>query len=134
MARCATCWPDPVTRTWHNPGGHKVGGTAESNVLCFSCRKRMANWEWVETPKEEVYGIDAEFEDDEKPIPDSEPGAYETPLCIEIMKRYCLGQTQRAIATGLDIELKYVSLTVTHWKTQRGYFLETLKSMIRRMC
>jgi len=80
----------------------------------------------------EVYGIEAEHADDTHAVPDSESGPFETPTCLEIMRRYCLNQTQRGIASDVGCQLAFVIKTIKYWKKNRGYFVETLKKSLSK--
>lgn len=126
MRRCATCWRDPVTRNWHNPDKVKLGGTAESNWICDRCKSRPINRPWVATPRAEVYGTERDDGDDAHAEPDRVPGPYETPLCIEIMKRHVLGQSQVASARELKTTRSFVQRTIYFWRINYGEFLEKL--------
>lgn len=132
MKRCALCTRDPVTSKWTNPtnGRAEPLGISESNWACDKCLSKKQNRGWRNTPSEEVYGVEVEHAGDTKPIPDSEPGPFETPTCIEIMRRYCLGQTQRAIASDVDCQLSFVIKTIRYWKTNYGHFIGMLKESL----
>lgn len=126
MRRCATCWKDPATKNWINPDNVKFGGTAESNWICERCKNRPINRPWVATPRAEVYGIERDEADDAHAEPDRVPGPYETPTCIEIMKRYVYGQSQYAIAREMEITRAFVQRTIYFWRDNYGGFLENL--------
>lgn len=126
MRRCATCWKDPATKSWHNPGKVKFGGTAESNWICERCRKRSINRPWVATPRAEIYGTERDEADDAHAEPDRVPGPYETPQCIDIMKRHVLGQSQYAIAKETGIARSFVQRTIYFWRDNYGNFLNNL--------
>jgi len=126
MRRCATCWKDPATKSWRNPNNVKFGGTAESNWICERCKKAPANWPWAATPRQEVYGLERDDGDDVMPEPDRVPGQYETKLCIEIMKRHVLGQSQVETARELNTSRSFVQRTIYFWRSNYGGFLENL--------
>lgn len=134
MRRCALCYKDPTTANWINPTNGKAEprGISDSNWACDKCLRRKQNRGWRNTPSEEVYGIETELAGDTKPVPDSEPGPFETPTCIEIMRRYCLGQPQRAIAGDIECQLAFVIKTVRYWKTNYGHFLKMLKDSLSK--
>lgn len=116
--KCATCW--------------KKYGTSESNWICEPCTKREANAGWVGTPSCEVYGIESEDGDDAAAVPDSEAGLFETPACISIMKMYVNGASQRTIAAVVGVRLSFVQRTIYFWRTNYGYFVENLKTMLSK--
>lgn len=133
MKRCATCWKDPATRKWHNPNPDvEPLGTSESNWICPDCYSKPVNEGWTDTPSAEVYGIEAEHADDTHAVPDSEAGPHETPTCLEIMRRYCLSQTQRSIAADVGCSHKFVKDTIKYWLKNRGYFVKTLKKSLSK--
>lgn len=130
MSRCATCTYDPIVATWHNPTNAKVRGVASSNWICNSCRNLKSNRHWTCTPSAEVYGLENEaFEAAQSEI-ESEQGQYETRLCIEIMRRYCLREPQRSIAKNVATPLSYVVATVRYWKIHRSYFLSKVMDVL----
>lgn len=132
MRRCAICYKDPTTANWINPTKAEPRGTSESNWACDKCLGKKQNRGWRNTPSEEVYGIDAEHEGDMMPVPASEPGPFETQTCIEIMRRYCLGQSQRGIAADTEVNHSFVKRTIRYWKTNYGHFVKMVKSSVTR--
>jgi hypothetical protein len=132
MKKCAICYKDPITSHWKNPTGGRAEpqGTSESNWACDTCLGKKQNRGWRNTPSEEVYGLESEEEVASVPVPSSEPGPFETPQSIEIMRRYCLGQTQRAIASDVETSHSVVKRTIRYWKTHYGYFLKMLKKSL----
>lgn len=112
IRRCATCWNGT--------------GDSESNWLCDRCVSLPANRDWVFTPSEEIYGLDQDDENDCNAVPDSPAGPFETPLCIEIMRRFVMRQSRRRIARDAGTSLSYVNRTISYWKSNYGYFLTEL--------
>lgn len=132
--RCAICYNDPAISHWKNPDPENVKprGTSESNWACDGCLGKDQNREWRNIPAEEVYGIETEFAGDTHARPDSAAGPFETATCIEIMRRYCLGEAQRDIAKTVGCQLSFVIKTIGYWRKERGYFLKTLKKSLSK--
>lgn len=132
--RCAICYKDPTTAMWINPtsGRAEPRGTSESNWACDKCLGKKQNRGWRNTPVEEVYGTEPDAEVLSIVVPESEPGPFETPQSIEIMRRYCLNQTQRAIARDVETSLSVVARTIRFWKTNYGHFLKMLKTSLSK--
>lgn len=133
MRRCATCYRDPAIAHWKDPDKVRPRGTSESNWICNACRAKPHNRGWIGTPAEELYGREGEDEDDVNAVPDSEPGPFETPLCIEIMRRFCMRQSRRKIARELQTGEGHVRRTISHWKANHAHFLEELMNYIGRI-
>lgn len=128
---CAICWQ-----------------TNETTWICERCRRSPANRDWVVTPPWEVYGVltvDGEIDPTqieylkrlaEDPIDQSDvefessAGPFETPLCIEIMRQWCLGESRRAIAAATGAGRGHVDRTITYWRAERGEFLKRLLELL----
>ena len=60
-------------------------------------------------------------------------GPFETEMCIQIMRGYVLGESTRAIAVRLEVARSFALRTITYWRENRGFFVETLRhSLIGR--
>lgn len=132
MPKCATCYRDPAIAHWHDPQKVRPRGTSQSNWVCNKCLRKPVNRSWTCTPNAEVYGVDDDTLDRDRAEGDSQEGDFETPRCVEIMRLYCFGLSQRVIAQKTSIPLSYVAATVEYWKTHRGYFVSRVKELLTK--
>lgn len=59
-------------------------------------------------------------------------GPFETETCIQIMRGYVLGESTRGIAIRLDVSRSFVLKTISYWRENRGFFVETLRDKLGR--
>lgn len=134
MRRCAICYNDPAIAHWKNPNPKRVQprGTVDSSWACERCLGKKQNRGWRNIPDEEVYGVDIEHATEFVQPTGGDDGPYETAACIDIMKRYCMGESQRAIAAATKINRSFIIRTISHWKANYGHFVNMLKESLTK--
>lgn len=117
MALCAVC-----------------DSTNQTTRLCQRCRTdpklKRYNVDWISSRCDELPDDDHIAMVHATGSADSDPGAFENKLALQIMHLYCLGLPYGGIAETLEVSSVWVGRVVAYWNDNHGYVVSVLKQQL----
>ena len=109
-----------------------VRGNLDSNRICPLCHVDPANKHWMNTPRRECNGFDADvFEAVGRGVEMAEPRPHRGKKALQVVRMIAGGDPYQEIAKLTDCSVHYVKKIAKYWNKETNSYLRLIRKRAR---